>query len=87
MPNNTLELISGAYTTVLWETLEDVLTNEDSPAHIYDVLKAPHESGKGREAFAFVCTLYDVAGIAMPDVVEDLNNNEEVRSTYIAELG
>lgn len=38
MPNNTLELISGAYTGVLWETLEDVLTNEDSPAHIYDVV-------------------------------------------------
>ena len=34
MQNNTIELVSGAYTNALWETLEDVLTNEDSPTHL-----------------------------------------------------
>ena len=86
MPNDTLDLISGAYTNALWESLEDVLTGEDSPTYIYDTLKALHDGGKDKEAFGFVRVLYDVAGIALPDVVEDLDGNDETRSAYIAEL-
>lgn len=80
MPNNTLELISGAYTNTLWEALEDVLTNEDSPAHIYDVLKALRDCGKDKTAFAFVRTLYDITGFALPDVVEELDESDETRN-------
>ena len=86
MQNNTIELISGAYTNALWETLEDVLTNEDSPTHIYTVLKALHDCGKDKEAFAFVRTLYDITGLALPDVVEKLDENDDTRSAYITEL-
>jgi hypothetical protein len=84
MQNDTLELISGAHSGELWERLEDVLTNEDSPAHIYDALKALHDCNKDKEAFAFIRVLYDVAGLVLPDVVEDLD--DEARSAYVAEL-
>jgi hypothetical protein len=63
MHNNTLKLISGAYTSVLWETLEDVFLDEDSPTHIYDVLKALHDWDMDKEAFEFVRILYDFAGL------------------------
>jgi len=72
MQNNELNLISGAYTNILWEALEDTLTNEDSPTHIYNVLKVLHDCGKEKEAFAFVRVLYDITGLALPDVVEEL---------------
>lgn len=86
MKSNTLELISGAYTGVLWDTIEDVLTNENSPAHVHDVLKVLHGRSEDKAAFAFVRILYDVAGIVLPDVVEALDRNDETRSAYIAEL-
>ncbi|GHT84008.1 hypothetical protein FACS189415_6500 [Bacteroidia bacterium] len=84
MQNDTLELISGAYSGELWERLEDVLTNEDSPAHIHDALKALHDCRKDTEAFALIHVLYDVAGLVLPDVVDDLD--EESQSAYVAEL-
>jgi len=86
MQNNTLDLISGAYTNFLWESLEDVLAQADSPAHIYNVLKALHDCGKDKETFMFVRALYDIAGIAFPDVVEELDGNGNTRSAYITEL-
>ena len=86
MQKNELELISGAYTNTLWETLEEILTNEDSPAHIYDVLKTLHDNGKDKTAFAFVRTLYDITGLTMPDVVAELDESDDTRSAYIAEL-
>ena len=86
MQNDTLELISGAYTNTLWETLEEVLTNEDSPAHIYDILKTLHVIGKDKTAFMFVRTLYDFTGLSLPDVVEELDESDDTRSAYIAEL-
>ena len=70
MQNNSIELISGAYTNVLWETLEDVLTNEDSPAHIYNVLKTLHDCGKEREAFIMNATDEDIAAI-VKEIRED----------------
>jgi hypothetical protein len=86
MQNNTVELISGAYSGDLWESLEEVLTDENSPAHIHDTLKALHDCGKDKEAFAFVRVLYDIAGLTLPEVVDALGDDGESRNAYIAEL-
>jgi len=86
MQNNTIKLISGAYTSVLWETLENTLTNEDSLAHIHEVLKTLHDCGKIKVAFAFVQILYDIAGLALPDVVAVMDKDDDIRSAYITEL-
>lgn len=86
MQNNVLELISGSYTNVLWENLEEVLTNENSLSYIHDVLETLYDCGKDQEAFAFVRILYDIAGLSIPDVVETLSESDDIRSSYIAEL-
>jgi len=86
MQNNNIDLISGAYTNRLWESLEDVLTDEDSPAHIYEVLKALNDCGKDKETVMFVRVLYDITGLVLPDVVEELDKNNDARSAYITEM-
>jgi len=86
MQSNTLNLISGAYTNILWESLEDVFTNEDSPSHIHHVLTALHNCGNDKAAFALIRILYDVTGLELPDVVEKLDGNDEIRSVYISDL-
>ena len=69
MQNDTLHLISGAYTSALWESLEEVLTDEDSPEYIYRVLKALHDhEDSGKMALSLVRILYDIAGIDIPCV-------------------
>ena len=86
MQNNALELISGAYSNALWESLEDVLTKEESPAHIHDVLTALHDCNRDKSAFVFVRILYDIAGLILPDVVEKLDESDDTRRAYIAGL-
>jgi hypothetical protein len=86
MQNRTLELISGASTSALWETLEDILTSEDSPAHIHYVLRTLHDCGNDKAAFSLVRILYDISGITLPDVVEELDKNDDTRSAYAMEL-
>jgi hypothetical protein len=86
MQNNTLELITGAYTGSLWESLEGIFADENSPEHIHDVLKSLHDCGKSKESFALVRVLYDIAGLSMPNAVESLDSNDEFRSVYISEL-
>lgn len=82
----TIGLISGAYSSILWNNLEDLLTGEESTAHIHDVLKALQDCGRDKEAFAFVRVLYDITGLATPDDVEILAKNESTRKVYTNEL-
>jgi hypothetical protein len=82
MPNNTLELISVAYTGVLWDHLENVLTDEDSSTHIYEVPKSLHDCGKDKAAFLLVRTLYDITGIDLPGVVEAMDKSDDTRNSY-----
>ncbi len=86
MSNQALALISGAYTSDLLERLEEVLTNESSLLYVHQVLEALHDLGNNKAALGFVRTLYDVTGLVLPDIVDDLDNSEETRSAYIAEL-
>lgn len=86
MQNSSLELVSGAYTSDLWESLEDVLVHEDNPSHVYGVLKTLHDSGNDKAAFSFVRILYDVAGLTLPDAVENISDSDETISAYITEL-
>ena len=87
MQNDTLNLISGAYTSVLWERLEEILTDEDSPEYIYDVLKTLHDfEGSNKKAFVFIRILYDIAGIDMPSVIDTLSRNDDTCTAYIKHL-
>ena len=86
MENEKLELISGGYSNVLWDSLEDVLTNENSPGNVHYVLKALSENNMDAEAFALVRVLYDISGIAFPVIVENMNKSDETRKAYIEEL-
>ena len=87
MQNDTLHLISGTYTSVLWERLEEILTGEDSPECIFRVLKALHDyEDSDKVAFVFVKTLYDFAGIEMPSVAKDLSKSDDSREAYITQL-
>ena len=87
MQKDTLNLISGAYTSALWERLEEVLTDEESPEYVYAVLKALHEyADSDKVAFVFVQTLYDFAGIEIPSVAKDLSKSDDSREAYITQL-
>ena len=86
MKNGKMELISGGYSNKLWESLEDVFVNKNSPGHVHFVLKALCDKKMDAEAIAFVRVLYDIAGIDFPVIVEEINRSDETRKAYIEEL-
>ena len=82
----TVELISGAYSSRLWDNLCDICAIEESTAHIYTALEALHETGRNQEAFSLIRALYDLAGLDLPDDVAVLDRSDETCKAYIAEL-
>ena len=65
----TVKLLSGAYSSSLWDNLCDVLENENSPSQIYEALEGLHSAKKDKEAFSLVQVLHDLVGLDLPDEI------------------
>lgn len=91
MNNHTLlkqsvELISGAYSSRLWDGLCDICEIEESPSRIYGALEALHNVKRDEEAFSLIQALHDLAGLDLPDTVAAMNSSDTTRTSYITEL-
>lgn len=82
----SLELISGAYSSVLWGEIEDWVEDENSPRFIYNALNILHSCGKDQEAYELVKALYDMVGLELPADVDEICKNPDDRAKYITEL-
>ena len=82
----TLELISGAYSSVFWSEIEDWFEGEDNPRYIYNALNALYECGKNQEAYELIRVLYDMVGLTYPIDAEEICKDPDNCKRYIAEL-
>lgn len=81
----SIELISGAYSSMLWNEVEG-LCDESTPEYIYNVLNALYDCGKYDEAYQFVQVIYDMVGLELPADVVKVCEIPEARKAYLAEL-
>ena len=68
-----INMISGIYTSPLWEELRGYVDSLNSLRSLSAAIKTLHESGKSNEAFAMICALHDVVGIEVPEVIACLD--------------
>ena len=81
-----VKLISGAYSSWLWDNIYDWCENAESPENIYEVIKTLHECNKSKAAFSLVKVLYDMLGSDMSNDIMEICENDNNCSLYIAEL-
>ncbi len=83
---NSIGLISGAYSSELWDNICDWCEDIESPESIYEVIKTLYECKQSKAAFRLVKVLYDMLGIKMPNDIMEICKNDNNYSLYIAEL-
>ena len=81
----SVELISGAYSSWLWNEVESTC-DEQAPEMIHNVLNTLYECGKIDDAYQFVSFIHDMLNLELPDEVVKVCENPEGRKSYIVEL-
>jgi hypothetical protein len=54
----SIELISGVYSSILWEGIESVFYDDESLINIHDALETLYDNKNSKEAFGLVCALF-----------------------------
>ncbi len=83
---NLINMISGIYTSPLWEELHGYVDSLESLRSLSNAIKALQESGKSSEAFAMICALHDVVAIEVPEAVASLESYPDAVRLFVDEF-
>lgn len=84
--NNTLNVISGAYTLPLIDKLFSGGQSVNDMDDIYFALAALVDTSRITEAFHMIRGLFGVAGMEYPYLIEAMEPQKEVQESFVAEF-
>lgn len=81
-----IKLISGGYSSDLWDALIDCCESESSPYAFYDALYCLHKNKDYEPAFNLLLALYDITGTAIPTAIKEISRNSDMQGKYLDNL-
>ncbi|MEZ4358048.1 MAG: hypothetical protein R2876_05400 [Eubacteriales bacterium] len=81
-----IKLISGGYSSDLWDALIDCCESESSPYAFFDALYCLHKSKDDEPALNLLLALYDIAGTVVPPAIKEIYRNSDMQGKYLDNL-